>query len=222
MSVRYLFNSDGEYVAFLQGDNVFSPDADWLGFVRNGNEFYSTEGEFLGYVLGDDRVARLRSEPRRPRVLKPFRPFKPFTPLRPLRRLRMPRLPAGYEDVFSHGIAGMTPEAKKSIEQFESLEGAKIYAADSTFLGTISRNSHSPDSLSNPYSVYGNAFNVGSLFNQYGQYGNPFSLLSPFNQYSRTPPRIVRGQEVVAYLTVNEWIAPRIDPNALLAWLKAA
>lgn len=222
MSVRYLFNSGGEYVAFLQGDNVFSPDAEWLGFVRHGNEFFSSDGTFLGYILDDDRVARRTGEPKRPRVLRPLRPLKPLKPLRPLRRLRMPRLPSGYEDVFLHGVAGIAPESRKAIEQFGHLEGAQIFAADSTYLGTISRDKHSKDSIANTYSTYGSAFHIGSLFNQYGQYGNPFSLLSPFNQYTRTPPRIVRGQEIVAYLTVNEWISPRIDPKALLAWIKAA
>jgi len=134
----------------------------------------------------------------------------------------MPRLPAGYEDVFIHGVAGVAPESRKAIEQFVHLEGTKIYAADSTYLGTISRDRYAKESIANPHSVYGNSFNTGSLFNQFGQYGNPFSLLSPFNHYTRTPPRIVRGQELVAYFTVNEWISPRIDPTALLAWIKAA
>ena len=43
MSVRYIFNTSGNYVAFISGDNLFNPDCDWIGFIKNGNEVYSSE-----------------------------------------------------------------------------------------------------------------------------------------------------------------------------------
>ena len=94
MTVRYLFRTSGEYVAFVQDDNVFTPDCDWIGFIQNGNEVYHDGGAFMGYLLDDDRVARNRQEARRMPRMRPMRP------MRPMRRLRMLRLPYPYQDVF--------------------------------------------------------------------------------------------------------------------------
>lgn len=219
MSVRYLFNSNGDYVAFVQGDNVFTPEADWLGFVRNGNEFYSKDGVFTGYILNDDRVARKRGDFARPRQPRPFKSFKPLRPLRPLKRLRMPRLPAPYEDVFLRGVQGLSPGDPQPT--LDELEGAALFAADNTYLGKISRNKFDGESLANSFGTFGNEFNPNSVFNDFGPYGNPFSPLSPRNEFSRTPPRIQVGNRVVAYLTANEFVSPRIDPTVLFAWLRA-
>lgn len=221
MSVRYLFNTKGEYVAFIQNGNVFTPDADWIGFVRNGNEFYRPDGRFAGYVLNDDRVAKKKNEVQRPRLARPPRPVKPLSPLRPLRRLRMPKLPAPYEDLFLAGIEGLPPHAPESNLTLDHLEGAALYAADNAYLGKISRNRFDSESLANAFSTYGNQFNPNSVFNQFGPYGNPFSQLSPYNEFSRTPPRIDLNGRTVAYLTANRFVSPRVDPTALFAWIKS-
>lgn len=221
MSVRYLFNSNGDYVAFVQDDNVFTPEADWLGFVRNGNEFYSRDGLFIGYILNDDRVARKRGDYMRAKQSRPFMPFRPLRPLRPLKRLRMPRLPAPYEDVFLRGVEGLTPGLKEGDIPLEQLEGGSLFAADNTYLGKISRNKFDSESLANSFGTYGNEFNPKSVFNEFGPYGNPFSQLSPRNEFSRTPPRIEIAHRIVAYLTANEFISPRIDPTVLFRWLRS-
>jgi hypothetical protein len=104
MPIRYIFNSSGQYVAFLDGEHLFSPKSDWLGFLRNGNEVYADNGAFMGYLLEDDRIVRNKRERPRPRQLPPLRPLKPLRPLRPLHRLRMPRLPPPYEDVFERPL----------------------------------------------------------------------------------------------------------------------
>ena len=100
MSVRYLFNTSGNYVAFVNDDNIFTPDAEWLGFIRDGNEVYSKKGQFVGYLMDDDRIVRNKTEFKRFPVFPPFPPFKPFRPFQPFKRLRMARLPHPYEDVF--------------------------------------------------------------------------------------------------------------------------
>lgn len=103
--VRYIFSTSGDYVAFLQGEHLFTPDTEWLGFVRNGNEVYSKGGNFVGYLTEDDRIVRNRSEFARFPIFPPFAPFSPFQPFTPYKRLRMPSLPPPYEDVFeSQGI----------------------------------------------------------------------------------------------------------------------
>lgn len=102
MSVRYIFNTSGEYVAFVDSKNIFSPNGNWLGFIERGNEVYDKDGQFIGYLLDDDRIVRKRNE-LKPRVMRPLRPIRPIRPIRPLRRLRMLRLPHPYEDVFERG-----------------------------------------------------------------------------------------------------------------------
>jgi len=98
-------------------------------------------------------------------------------------------------------------------------EGADIFAADDHFLGRITKNAFDKFSLANKFSEYGNQFNPNSIYNQFGKYGNPFSPLSPFNEFTRTPPRAVKGNKVVAYISANQFISPRIDPKDLFDWL---
>lgn len=222
MATRYLFNTAGNYVAFQQGANVFSPSADWLGFLVGGNQLYSTDGKFLGYVLNDDRVARDTSE--RPRsqlgpLQRPLRPMRPLKPLKPLKRLRKPRLPHPYVDVFEDGISGVEPGTLGPDVPLESLLDSQLVAADGTLLGNVNRNPYDTDSLTNPYGQYGNPYNSNSLLNNFGPYGNPYSSLSPYNQFSRTPPYFIKGGKTVGYLTVNQFISPRVDPKQFLAWL---
>ncbi|MFH0782176.1 MAG: hypothetical protein V2B20_09535 [Pseudomonadota bacterium] len=99
MSIRYIYNTSGEYVAFVQDNNLFNQNSEWLGFIEIGNEVYSKEGEFIGYLLDDDRVIRNKNE-RKMRRMRPLTPLRPLRPLRPMRRMRMPKLPYPYEDVF--------------------------------------------------------------------------------------------------------------------------
>lgn len=219
MSVRYLFNSGGDYVAFVQNGNVFAPNAEWIGFVRNGNLFYSSDGFFKGYILEDDRIVLNKTEPTRPRAMVPLRPLRPLVPLRPLKRLRKPKLPYPYEDVFEHGSVGQLIESGSSGLSFRDLEGSSLEAADGTFLGKVSQNKYDNESLANKYGPYGNPYNANSIFNNYGTYGNKYNQLSPFNDYSRMPPKFVKGGRVIAYLTTNQFITPRVDPTAFKAWL---
>ena len=103
MFVRYIFNTSGDYVAFLSGGNLFSPNCEWLGFNPESNEIYDTNGNFIGSVLDDDRIVTITNQLQRLRRIRPLPPLRPLRPLRALRRLRMLRLPYGYLDVFEPG-----------------------------------------------------------------------------------------------------------------------
>jgi len=74
--------------------------------------------------------------------------------------------------------------------------------------------------MSNAYGSYGSQYSATSIFNQYSVYGSPYSAQSPFNQYTATPPIILNGDTAVDYLTVNTFKTPRLDPNAVIAWMK--
>lgn len=220
MAVRYLFNTAGEYVAFAKDQHVFAPKGDWIGFVRSGNLLYNTNGEFLGYILEDDRVARKKSEGRRPRAPVPLRPLRPLVPLRPLKRLRKPKLPYPYEDVFEHGVPGQSIESTAPVHNLNDLEGSVLQAADGTYLGKVTRNAYDSESVANQYGTFGSPYSANSIFNEYGPYGSPYNQLSPYNDFSRTPPRLVRDGRVIAHLTSNQFISPRVDPAAFKAWLR--
>lgn len=101
MAVRYLFNTSGRYVAFVSGDNIFTSDNRWFGFIRNGSEVYSRNGRFVGYILEDDRVVQKRYELPRLPLIPPLPPLPPIPPLPPLPRLPKLPLPPPYEDVFN-------------------------------------------------------------------------------------------------------------------------
>ena len=103
----------------------------------------------------------------------------------------------------------------------EDLEGAIVVADDGQALGKITTNQFDTQSFLNQFGAAGNEFNSNSILNQFGKYGNEFSALSPFNRFSATPPRIIRGNRVLGYLTRNAAKAPRLDPDVLLAWIKA-
>ena len=59
----------------------------------------------------------------------------------------------------------------------------KIYSSDGTFLGNLSNNPFDPNSVSNPYGVYGSPYG-NTINNPYSPYGSPYSPLSPNNPYA--------------------------------------
>ncbi len=102
------------------------------------------------------------------------------------------------------------------ISTIRRLDGtAIIQARDGTYLGLISSNTSEPNSIINQFGNYGNSYSALSIRNKYGPYGSPYGLHSPFNRYCVTPPQIVVNGRVIGYLTVNPYVQPAIDPNAL-------
>jgi hypothetical protein len=98
------------------------------------------------------------------------------------------------------------------------LSGASIIAQDrsNTFLGKISSRFAS-DSIFNEFGTYGSRFSTRSIWNEFSQFGNRFSPHSPFNEFSSTPPLILQGGRIVAYLTTNRTFRNGISPNLLKA-----
>jgi hypothetical protein len=97
---------------------------------------------------------------------------------------------------------------------------AYIEAADGTFLGKLNPNEYDSDSIFNEYGNFGSEYSPTSIFNEYGSYGGQYSNLSPFNEYSSTPPKIIVNGQLIGYLTVNEYISPRIDPRRIKQWAR--
>ena len=89
------------------------------------------------------------------------------------------------------------------------------------FLGVISNDKYDSNSIANRYGSYGSKYSSKSIFNRYSLYGSEYSILSPFNSIASKPPMIYKDGEFIAYLTVNTIKTPRVDPYALIGWLKA-
>ena len=218
-NLRYVYNTSGYYVAFLQAEQLFTPDCCWLGVLKR-EEVYNTAGIFVGFLRSDDRVIRDRTARLPKQILRPITPLRPIRPLPPKRHLFMPALSPPLEDVFEglrRPLTALTPLGR--LEQLDQLYGCTLVAADGTLLGTFSRDRSDEESLADPAGPYGSPAAEGSIFNVAGPYGSATSPLSPFDPTSTTAPRIERDGEVVAYLSANPEIPGRVDPNELLSWL---
>ena len=99
-AVRYIFNTHGTYVAYVENNNIFTADNRWYGFLNQGNLVYQKTGKFVGYLRDDDRIVKKKNEPPRPRLYPPVEPLPLSRPVRPSRQSPMTRLPPPYEDVF--------------------------------------------------------------------------------------------------------------------------
>ena len=98
-----------------------------------------------------------------------------------------------------------------------ALTGARIVAADGTYLGTVGP-TYDTDSIFCSYGPFGATYSPTSIWCTYGQYGASYNVLSPFCPYSRKPPRIMINGIAVASLTVSAIAFPvAISPNALKA-----
>ncbi len=169
MTTRYIFNTSGDYVAFIRGNHLFSKDCEWLGTIANGNEVFNTDGLHVGYLLDDDRIVRNKSESTSKRIPRQVKPIRPVRPVTPLRRLRKSKLPPPFEDVFDYSKVGKLL-TNRNFPSFDHLLGAQIIANDGTLLGIINTNRYDPNSISNPYGQ-GNRYKSTSILNPYGRYG---------------------------------------------------
>lgn len=114
-----------------------------------------------------------------------------------------------------------SPAARPRALDFSDLEGAVIVAEDGEFLGKITMNRFDPQSIGNEVGRFGSPVSRTSILNEIGQYGGQISRMSPFNQITSVPPRIFLGDRFIGYLTVNPVKSPRVDPRALIGWLRA-
>lgn len=97
-----------------------------------------------------------------------------------------------------------------------SLQGAKIVADDGldTFLGEITGKYH-VNSIFNNYGLYGSKYSVTSIWNPYSLYGSKYSVFSAFNDYTFTPPKIIKNNKRIGYLTTNNLVSGGVSPSIL-------
>lgn len=216
MSVRYIFNTSGQYVAFINEQNLFSPKSEWLGFTKNGTDFFDNRGKSLGKVLKDDRIVVSRNGIRPQNQLPPVRPFTPFVPFAPFPRLHMMTLPFDWKDVFER--APITFKNGEKVADLSHLLGSQLIAADGVFLGEVTKNRYDTNSMANSFGSYGSRYSSTSVFNPYSNYGSKYSTYSPFNNFATNPPSFVINGRVIGYLTSNPYFSNRVDTEQFFRW----
>jgi hypothetical protein len=219
MKVRYLFNTAGEYVAFVTGQNVFAPDSSWLGALL-GEQVHNVAGEYVGQLRQDDRVVRLCGTTSDRRILTPREPMRPQRPIPPMRRLFMPPVQHPYEDVFLRGGSGLRFLLSwDRIQQLGIFEGSELVAADGAALGRITRDPTTVGSLANLVNPQRRADGEQSIFNPETPYGGRRSPISAFADSAASPPRIEREGEAIGFVSVNRTLPGAVHPYEILAWI---
>ena len=160
----------------------------------------------------------------------------------------MSRLPHGYRDYFQAEVPKPTSKFLESLASLissghippetaadllanignrsyaetlrvENVLDSQLKTPSGIFLGNVNRNKFDTDSLVNAYGSYGNRYSVESIFNKYSQYGSPYGTESPYNKYTTSPPMFVKDGKTLGYLTVNQYLTPRLDPDEFINWL---
>lgn len=103
--------------------------------------------------------------------------------------------------------------------ELSSLIGASVIAQDDQFLGIVADCLNS-QSICNEIGRYGSSISRTSIHNSISKYGGLISRLSAYNSLASSPPKIVRGDRTLAYLTKNITKSPAVDPDDLIQWLK--
>jgi hypothetical protein len=94
---------------------------------------------------------------------------------------------------------------------------AALLANDGTYLGLVSSNSITADSICNPIGQYGSRISSRSVRNTIGTYGSSISSESAYNAITSTPPMIIRLTDGarLGYLTKNQILPGHVDPDVL-------
>lgn len=218
--IKYIYNTEGEYVAFLLNNKYcFSSEMDHIGFMK-GIDLYDYNGKYLGTLTSDDRIIKNKNK-NYSKIIPISKPSKPFTPLRPLKRYRMSALGSSYIDIFSSKEELF--DYKKFDKKYNKFLNCKLYSYNNKFLGVLSTNKYDSDSLANQYGIYGSPYSADSIFNKYGTYGSEYNQLSPFNQYS-SQPAVLKNNigQTVAKVSNNSYLGNNvINATELFNWYKA-
>ena len=99
MAIQCLFNSGGSWIAFRVGKDVFGTGCHWIGWMPWGDkDVVTTEGEYLGTIVENDRFYRFTGKPCRDYPGYPGYPGYPDCPVHPGYAAYSP-LPPNAEDI---------------------------------------------------------------------------------------------------------------------------
>ncbi len=109
--------------------------------------------------------------------------------------------------------------------QVSQYQNMLIFAQDlnRTYLGKASSSTSDPESIMNTFGNYGSSFSQTSIRNNFSNFGSIFAQFSAYNIFSTSPPILYTLSNGVftshAFLTKNVTLSPRVDPDALIAYL---
>jgi hypothetical protein len=104
----------------------------------------------------------------------------------------------------------------------EALLNGYIIGDDGEYLGLITTDKFNRKSLLNDVGPHGSVVSPKSIFNTVGMYGSEVSPKSAFNDIAQSPPKVFATDgEFVGFLTTNDLKSPRIDPRAMIGWLRS-
>lgn len=95
----------------------------------------------------------------------------------------------------------------------------ELVAQDDQFLGKLTDDPTSPDSLLNEYGPHGGSYGPISIFNQYSQYGSRYGPHSLRNPYCVAPPKLMLNGSALCVITANPGI-DGIAPDDFIFVLK--
>lgn len=102
------------------------------------------------------------------------------------------------------------------------LLGGYILGDDGEYLGLITTDEVDKKSLLNDIGPHGSDISPKSILNDLGKYGGDISPKSAFNDIAMSPPRVfTKNGAFAGFLTTNDLKSPRIDPRALIGWLRS-
>ncbi|MCL5073000.1 MAG: hypothetical protein M1308_19240, partial [Actinobacteria bacterium] len=94
---------------------------------------------------------------------------------------------------------------------FSFAQSPSIYGSDGEYLDSYNKNKYDPNSISNPYGIYGSRYSPKSINNPYGKYGSPYSSHSATNPYGKiNSPRLYSGDEYLGKVNKNKY-----DPESI-------
>jgi hypothetical protein len=94
--------------------------------------------------------------------------------------------------------------------------GAYLIAEDGQLLGKLNNDAYDQESILNQYGPFGSQYSNTSIFSKYSPYGSEYGALSIHNPYCTTPPKLYLSDQFFAYVSVNQYVNPRISPEAFL------
>ena len=109
-------------------------------------------------------------------------PYDPESTSNPFGLYGSPYSPKSVKNPYNrHGFDAQNPY---------SVKGPKIVGKDGRYLGRLNRNKYHPESISNPYGIYGSKYSPSSVKNPFGVYGSKYSPFSATNPYATQAPNL--------------------------------
>lgn len=90
-----------------------------------------------------------------------------------------------------------------------------------TYLGCLSCNAYSSESVFNKYGTYGSSYSTTSILNHYSTFGSKYSTYSACNPYASDPPIVVDDNGTYyGRLTVNIYLSDLYSNQNTQTWLR--